>query len=77
MKEYKEFQLSDLTGVIRGDQGTVVGFYCLSFYEYINDIDCGMASDISTFIDDTKAGRLIRLDNDTLVLQEELNCLHE
>ncbi len=49
-----------------------------AFYNiYINDLNRGLTSDISKFVDDTKTGRLIRSDNDAAVMQEEINGLCE
>ena len=42
---------------------------------YINNLDSGITSDVSKFADDTKIGRLIRLDEDVRLLLEDLNKL--
>ena len=46
-------------------------------YLYINYLDSGVSSNISIFADDTKIGSQISSDREAMVLQGELNRMHE
>ena len=56
-------------------QGSVLG--PLLFIIYIYDLDCGIASDISKFADDTKIGRKVKSATDAAVLQDDLKALYD
>ena len=43
----------------------------------MNDLDSGISSNISKFVDDTKIGRQISSDRDAIVLLGEPNRMHE
>lgn len=59
----------------RVSQGFVLG-PMLSII-YVNDLDCGVTSEISKFTDDTKPGLLTKPGNDAVILQNELTNLYE
>ena len=44
---------------------------------YRDDFDSGISSDINKFTDDTKIGRIIRLDSDATVLQVDMDKMNE
>ncbi len=46
------------------------------FVIYINDLDSGISSEVSKFADDTKAGRVIKTDQDASQLQGDLDRLY-
>ena len=56
-------------------QGSVLG--PILFLIYINDLDVGIVSKLSKFADDSKLCKSINCDNDRLVLQNDLDNLHE
>ena len=47
------------------------------FLIYINDLETGINSDISRFVDDTKIARPIKNIDDARMLQDDLNKLYE
>ncbi len=49
----------------------------LLFINYINDLDSGISSEVSKFMDNTKGGRVIRTDQDASELHCDLNRLYE
>ena len=56
-------------------QGSVLG--PLLFNSYINYLNSGISRNISKFSDDTKIERQISMDQEVMVLQGELNIMHE
>ena len=56
-------------------QGSVLG--PLLFKSYINYLNSGISRNISKFSDDTKIERQISMDQEVMVLQGELNIMHE
>ena len=71
-----EGELSDLGKVTSGvPQGSVLGPTLFSVY--INDIGENIKSNVRLFADDTILYNSIRNENDTLILQEDLNALEK
>ena len=48
----------------------------LFFLIHVNDLNSGSSSDISQFADDTKMGRIIRSNSDTIALQADLDTMN-
>jgi len=65
---------SNFTQVLSGvPQGTVLG--PLMFLLYINDINCGISSQLQLFADDCILYHTINNEQDKLLLQHDLNLI--